>query len=123
MEKRRQPYGRAVELTLDVLGGKWKTVIVARLKHGSMQYGELRRTIPGLSDKMLSQRLRDLVEAGLVSSGCENGGLGGSYSVTKLGRSLGTSLEALYAWAGTHAAPLGAPVRGVTVDVPPSEEG
>lgn len=117
MATRTQPYGCAVEFTLDVLGGKWKTVILARLKHSPMRYGELRRAIPGLSDKMLSQRLRDMVDAGLVDPCCEEGG-DGRYTTTELGRSLGPALEALYAWGEASAEGLGAQVRGVTVDWP-----
>ena len=42
-----------VELTLEVLGGKWKPVILAHLKEGSLRYRELRSRIPRLSDKIL----------------------------------------------------------------------
>src|SRR4029077_17833579 len=53
------------EFTLQVLGGKWKTVILCYLKMGPFRYAELRKLIPNLSDKVLSQRLRELTEAGL----------------------------------------------------------
>ena len=52
------------EFTLQVLGGKWKTVILCYLKVRPLRYAELRKLIPKLSDKMLSQRLRDLTDAG-----------------------------------------------------------
>ena len=55
------------EFTLQVLGGKWKTVILCYLKVRPLRYAELRKLIPKLSDKMLSQRLRELTDAGLVS--------------------------------------------------------
>src|SRR5262249_10863978 len=51
-----------VELALEILQGKWKPVILAHLKESPMRYAQLRAAIPGLSDKMLSQRLRDLEE-------------------------------------------------------------
>jgi DNA-binding HxlR family transcriptional regulator len=54
------------ELTLDVLGGKWKTVILCFLKQRSCRYAELRKLMPNLSDKVLTDRLSGLVEAGLV---------------------------------------------------------
>lgn len=51
---------------MDVLNGKWKVVILARLKDRSYRYGELRALIPAMSDKMLTERLKDLENAGLV---------------------------------------------------------
>jgi DNA-binding HxlR family transcriptional regulator len=66
VDPRARLYGCPVELTLDLLGGKWKTVILARLKQAPLRYGELRSVVPGLADKMLTQRLRDLEKAGFV---------------------------------------------------------
>ena len=57
MTQRGRLYGCPVEFALDALGGKWKTVIIARIKQGPLRYSELRRLIPSLSDKMLTQRL------------------------------------------------------------------
>ena len=62
----RKQYGCPVELAVDVLGGKWKTVILARIKEGPLSYGSLREAIPGLSDKVLSQKLRELTDLGLI---------------------------------------------------------
>jgi DNA-binding HxlR family transcriptional regulator len=105
-------YGCPVELTLDLLGGKWKTVILARLKQSPLRYGELRRAVPGLADKVLTQRLRDLEEAGFVERSKPPGGQA-RYRLTSLGRSLAPALEAMYAW-GLGAAPrLGARFRPV----------
>src|ERR1700748_1135951 len=86
-------YGCPVELTLDLLGGKWKTVILARLKQSPLRYGELRRAVPGLADKVLTQRLRDLEEAGFVERSKPPGGQA-RYRLTSLGRSLAPALEA-----------------------------
>ncbi|TIT84977.1 MAG: helix-turn-helix transcriptional regulator, partial [Mesorhizobium sp.] len=54
MTRRGRLYGCPVELALDALGGKWKTVILARIKERPLRYSELRRMIPSLSDKMLT---------------------------------------------------------------------
>src|SRR5258708_23525740 len=62
------------EFTLQVLGGKWKTVILCYLKLGPLRYAELRKLIPNLSDKVLSQRLRELTEAGLIEHSKPAGG-------------------------------------------------
>ncbi|MER9076558.1 helix-turn-helix transcriptional regulator [Mesorhizobium sp. M0904] len=53
MTQRGRLYGCPVEFALDALGGKWKTVILARIKEQPMRYSDLRRLIPSLSDKML----------------------------------------------------------------------
>src|SRR5882762_11815271 len=51
---------------MDVLSGKWKTVILAYLHERPMRYSELRSLLPKLSDKVLTDRLRDVLNAGLV---------------------------------------------------------
>jgi DNA-binding HxlR family transcriptional regulator len=100
-----------VELSLTVLGGKWKTVILAHLKQGPLRYGELRARIPSLADKVLSERLRELEAQGLVSR--RKAGRRGSpstYELTRRGKSLGAVLQALHDW-GAEAAPS----LGVTI--------
>ena len=84
-----------VEIALELLGGKWRAVILAYLKEAPRRYGELRALIPRLSEKMLTQRLRELEEAGLVERQPE-----GAFHVHRLtarGESLRPVLEALYA--------------------------
>lgn len=99
-----------VELALDALGGKWRVVILARVKEGAQRYGDLRRQIPGMSDKMLTQRLRELVRAGLLSHD------GAEYALTARGHDARPVLDALYAWgsalAPTPVAEPSAPRRG-----------
>jgi DNA-binding HxlR family transcriptional regulator len=97
-----------VELTVDVVGGRWRTVILARLKEGVHRYGELRRLIPGISEKMLTQRLRDLETDGLVSRH-DRGTVPPhvEYDLTDEGRSLIPVLEAMYDWGVARAARTG----------------
>lgn len=93
----RKRYGCPVELALDVLGGKWKTVILARIKNGPLAYGSLRKAIPDLSDKVLSEKLRELTELGLVASLADPSVSDRRrYSLTARGRDLAPALEALY---------------------------
>src|SRR5258708_33259271 len=81
------------EFTLQVLGGKWKTVILCFLKLGPLRYAELRRLIPSLSDKVLSQRLRELAEAGLIEHSKPAGGDKSEvYALAARGQSLGGGL-------------------------------
>lgn len=103
MERAGRLYGCPVELTLDLLGGKWKTVILARLKQAPLRYAEIRRAVPGLADKVLTQRLRDLEEAGFIERSRQSPGEV-RYRLTPTGRSLGPVLQAMYQW-GVNAAP------------------
>ena len=104
-------YSCPVELTVDVVGGRWRTVILARLKEGVRRYGELRRLAPGISEKMLSQRLRELEAEGLVSRR-DHGTVPPhvEYELTDEGRSLAPILQAMYDWGVARAARTGADV-------------
>src|ERR1700686_5506230 len=85
------------EFTLEVLGGKWKTVILCYLKQRPCRYAELRKLVPKLSDKMLTERLRDLAAMGLVARRKATGKMRGDvYVLTSRGRSLGDLLHVLY---------------------------
>ena len=92
-------YSCPVELATDVIGGRWRTVLLSRLKEGVHRYGELRRLVPGISEKMLSQRLRELEADGLIT----RRDLGTvpphvEYELTAAGHSLAPVLQALYDW-------------------------
>ncbi len=52
---REARYGCGVEFALSLLGGKWKTVLLAHLKERPRRYGELRVLVPAISDKMLTR--------------------------------------------------------------------
>ncbi len=56
-----------VRTTLNVLGGKWKLLILSYLLDGPRRYGELRRLMPEITEKMLIQELRDLETDGIVA--------------------------------------------------------
>ncbi|HEX9466532.1 MAG TPA: helix-turn-helix domain-containing protein [Alphaproteobacteria bacterium] len=105
-------FGCPVELTLEVLAGKWKAVILAHLKEGALRYGELRARVPRLSDKVLTERLRDLEERGLLRRRRLQGAKSRVvYELTASGKSLRPILEALYAWGETAAPALGVKVE------------
>lgn len=99
-------FGCPVELALEILGGKWKPVILAILKTQPQRYSELRARLPRLSDKMLTQRLRDLEDLGLVSR--RRSGAQSSYALTTRGKSLKPALEGLYDWGCKVAPEVGA---------------
>ena len=56
----KKVYHVAVEATLDVIGGKWKPIILCHLGNRSMRTGELKKQIPNITQKMLVQQLREL---------------------------------------------------------------
>jgi DNA-binding HxlR family transcriptional regulator len=105
MRKTKRKFGCPVEFSIDLLSGKWKTVILSRLKLRPMRYGELRQDIPSLSDKVLTERLRDLCEAGFVKQ--ERSGATSRYCLTKRGELLKPMLQALYDWGQDNAESFG----------------
>jgi DNA-binding HxlR family transcriptional regulator len=60
-------FNNLVELSLDIIGGKWKIPIIWRLKEGPMRYGELRRTLPKVTHKMMTQQLRELEQDEIIN--------------------------------------------------------
>lgn len=59
-------YYNPVQLVMEQIGGTWKAPILWRLKKQTMRYGELRKDIPHISDKMLTTQLRELEEDGYI---------------------------------------------------------
>ena len=62
-----------VALTLSLIGGKWKALILWNLLEGTMRYSALRKAVPDATPKMLTQQLRELEADGLVSRGARRG--------------------------------------------------
>src|SRR6476620_6740152 len=89
-------YHEAVEL----LGRRWTGAIVeVLLQGGALRFGEIAGAIPELSDRLLSQRLRDLEERGVVARGEDPGPPPATrYSLTPMGRELEPAVAALKAW-------------------------
>jgi DNA-binding HxlR family transcriptional regulator len=112
MKRMRKTYGCPVELSLDLLGGKWKSIILARLKDRPVGYGELRRLITDLSDKVLTERLKGLEAQGLVKRvPADRRPARFRYTLTDRGESLRPVLEALYNWGEQAAADLNLQIR------------
>jgi DNA-binding HxlR family transcriptional regulator len=104
-------YECPTEFALEVLGGKWKTVILAYLGEGPLRYSELRRLVPKLSDKVLTERLHDLVSADLVARQKSRNAPGADvYVLSDRSKSLSPVLRGLYVWGVKHAEVFGVDV-------------
>jgi DNA-binding HxlR family transcriptional regulator len=107
---RRGPYFCGVDAAMDVVAGKWKSLIIWELhENGTCRFAELRRALPGVSEKMLVQHLREMEEDGLVRREVypvvppkvE-------YSLTEHGVTLNTALESLAVWGQERMRRIGA---------------
>jgi DNA-binding HxlR family transcriptional regulator len=103
-------FGCPTEFALHVLSGKWTTVILCYLKRQPLRYTDLRRLIPTLSEKVLSARLADLGERGLVEKRRLPGQSREFYALTPAGKSLGVAFAELHRWGEKHAAAFGVKV-------------
>ena len=85
---------------IELIGKRWTGAIVSALTERPMRFGELRRVVPGLSDRLLSQRLRELEEEGLVQREVEAGTpVRVTYSLTTVGNDLGPAIREIRSWA------------------------
>jgi DNA-binding HxlR family transcriptional regulator len=85
--------------TLNVIGGKWKPIILHMLTTETMRFGSLKKNIPPISQKMLTQRLRELETDGIINRKVyAEIPAKVEYSLTKKGATLRPILENLYAW-------------------------
>jgi DNA-binding HxlR family transcriptional regulator len=92
-----------VETTLAVIGGKWKPLILWRLKGGVWRFGELQRLVPGVTRKMLTQHLRELERDGIIARKVYSQvPLKVEYSLTEYGRTLRPLLKELCDWGRQH---------------------
>lgn len=97
-----------VEATINLIGGKYKALILWRLTSDTLRFSELRREVPAATAKMLTQQLRELESDGLVQRKVypvvppkvE-------YSLTDFGESLRPILESMYAWGTGYLQGMG----------------
>lgn len=95
--------GCASRTVLDVLANKWTMLIIGALGGGPMRFGELRRRLDGITQKMLSQTLRMLERDGLVTRTVyPTIPPRVEYAHTDLGRNVGELLDAIRIWSEAH---------------------
>lgn len=92
-------YHIGVEATMEIIGGKWKSIILCHLRHQTMRTGELVRAIPKISQKMVTQQLRELEAANIVERHvCKQVPPKVDYTLTDYGQSLSGILHELCVW-------------------------
>ncbi|MFP7169950.1 helix-turn-helix domain-containing protein [Terribacillus sp. 7520-G] len=99
----KKKYNISVEATLEVIGGKWKTVILCHLTHGKRRTSELKRLMPNISQKMLTQQLRELEADGIINR-IQYHELPPrvEYELSEYGWSLKGILDSLCSWGESH---------------------
>ena len=93
-----------MERTLNVLGNRWVSLVVWHLLPGRKRYGELKEAIPGISGKVLTDRLRELEQHGFVTREVfAEVPVRVEYELTERGRSLHAIFDAMCAWSKADA--------------------
>jgi DNA-binding HxlR family transcriptional regulator len=97
-----------VENLLLLLGGRWKVLIIRRLAEGACRHGQLLRSLDGITQKILTQRLRELETAGILhrSALLEGRVKVVEYSLTGWGVEVMTLVKHLHEWAVGHKAQI-----------------
>ncbi|RBL89892.1 winged helix-turn-helix transcriptional regulator [Chitinophaga flava] len=93
-------YPCTVSLTMNLIGGKWKAVILYHLKDGEKRYNELRKEIPSITEMTLSLQLKQLEKDGLITRKVfgKKPPVKVVYDLTRLGESFVPVLEAITQW-------------------------
>ena len=94
-------FHRAVEL----IGRRWNGPIIRALLDGVERFGEIRSRIPGLTDRLLAQRLRELEREGVVERASSSATTVPHYTLTIKGRSLAPVIESIAQWAAAWEPP------------------
>ena len=94
-----------VETTLTLIGDKWKVLILRDLLHGTKRFGELKKSIGSVSQKVLTAQLRAMEENRLVHREIyAEVPPRVEYSLTELGKSLKPILDSMWAWGEAYKA-------------------
>ncbi|OBZ17048.1 MULTISPECIES: helix-turn-helix domain-containing protein [Bacillales] len=99
----KKKYNISVEATLEVIGGKWKCVILCHLTHGTKRTSDLKRLMPNITQKMLTQQLRELEDDGIINRIVYNQVPPKvEYQLSEYGQSLKSILDSLCNWGENH---------------------
>ena len=94
-----------VETTLTLISSKWKVLILRDLLGGARRFGELRRSVGGVSQKVLTAQLREMEDSGLLTRTVfPEVPPHVEYALTELGSSLKPGLDAMWSWGEAYQA-------------------
>ncbi|ARN83121.1 winged helix-turn-helix transcriptional regulator [Methylocystis bryophila] len=97
--------GCSVEAALEVIGGKWKGVLIYHLLGDTLRFGELSRRLPGVTQRMLTQQLRELESDGVIERKVyAQAPPRVDYSLTEFGRTLGPLFLLMRDWGDAYLA-------------------
>jgi len=97
-------YHHAIEL----IGRRWSGVIIRAMIHGATRFSDIHAAIPGISDRLISERLKELEAEGVVvRTVVPTTPVRVDYALTEKGRALGDVVAAVATWAETWCAPPG----------------
>jgi len=97
-------YMCGVDVALTALGGRWRAIVLAAIRTGASGFAQLRREVPGISEKMLSAALHDLTSAGFVRrTEVRQRPLEVRYTLTDVGCKIGPALASLNDWGEAFA--------------------
>lgn len=103
MEQNSCQYNCPVEATLDVIGGKWKAIILYKMLEHPVRFNELKRQLPAITQRMLTLQLRELEADGIVHREIyKQIPPRVEYSLTEFGKTLEPILMAMLAWGGLY---------------------
>jgi DNA-binding HxlR family transcriptional regulator len=117
---RHGEYGCPIETTLEVLGGKWKGMVLHRLIFGTLRFSELRRMLPHVTQRMLTRQLRELERDGVIRRRVyAEVPPRVEYSLSEFGLSLKPILLLMGDWGSVYQDKL----RKMKMSAPPPEAG
>jgi len=115
-------FGCAVEAAIEVIGGKWKGVVLYHLQDGTKRFNELRKIIPSVTQRMLTRQLRELEMDGVIERKVfAEVPPKVEYSITEFGKSLTPIIAALEKWGNQHIDVLTA-TRQAAINSMPDDE-
>lgn len=104
MSSLKNKYSCSIELTMDLIGGKWKFRILWYLNMGTKRFSELKKLIPDITQKMLTTQLREMESNNLITRKVyPQVPPKVEYSITEYGKSLQSTLEEMCKWGTAYA--------------------
>jgi DNA-binding HxlR family transcriptional regulator len=96
----KMKYNCPAEMTISLIGGKWKAILLYNLRRGPKRFGELKRRSPGITPATLTQQLKQLEDVNLIERRAVGKDKleGVEYALTERGESLRPVLNALIRW-------------------------